>query len=265
MNSVSIGRIDEVSSYFAVAKKFDCINLVLFCISVILSFAQLFSDYGVPNIHVWIQNVFVLSVICHFINTLVVRLYLIPRAEGARRKQMLSNAFNAPLISETTSLYYNNEYSPSVQRLGANTMENSFFSKRIAENMLVKKRGLSTIYILLWLVLLIDRDAQLSLVIWVTQLIFSGGIIAAWLNLELLRFRFEQVYIQLRAHFYGNPDPNSPKSIATVLDASIAYEAAKSSAGILLSSKIFNKLNAALTREWDKIKIDLNMNVDKPT
>lgn len=51
----------------------------------------------------------------------------------------------------------------------------------------------------------------------------------------------------------------SPTAIATILDSFTTYEAAKHSAGFLLSSKVFSKMNEELTQRWNQIRDDLNM------
>jgi hypothetical protein len=185
---------------------------------------------------------------------------LVPKAERIRRKQLLSDAFNTHLTHDRTSLYYNNEYSPSVQRLGANTMENSLFSKEIAYKMLVRKRWIVGFYLVAWLFAFALRHSSLELITWITQLVFSGEIIAGWLKLECLCFRHERTYEQLHAHFLNGIGGDHPRAIANVLDAFVEYESAKASAGALLSSKIFNKLNPELTKKWEQIRNDLRMN-----
>ncbi len=177
-----------------------------------------------------------------------------------RRKQVLSDAFGTPLTHDKTSLYYNNEYSPSVQRLGANTMENAFFSKEITARMLWKNRFITGGYLVTWLLAFALRHNNLEGLTWITQLVFSAEIVALWLNLEVLRFRYEHVYDQLHAHFLHEIGEDSHRAIATVLASFVDYESAKSSAGILLSTKVFNKLNPSLSEKWKQIRRDLKMN-----
>lgn len=187
------------------------------------------------------------------------RFYLVPKAERMRRKQMLSDAFGTPISHDKTSLYYNNDYTPSVQRLGANTMENSLFSKEIASEMLCEKRLFTGGYAVLWILAFSLRHNNLEILTWITQILFSGEIVAQWLNLEILRIRHDRIYERLHHHFLHEIGGDSPKAIATVLDAFVAYESAKSSAGLLLSSKVFEKLNPSLTKKWCQIRQELNM------
>jgi hypothetical protein len=100
-------------------------------------------------------------VMIHFVLSQIDRFYLIPKAERMRRKQMISDAFGTTLSHEKTSLYYNNEYSPSFKRLGANTMENSLFSKEVVAIMLCPRRIITGCYIVVWILAFTLRNNNL--------------------------------------------------------------------------------------------------------
>ena len=172
---------------------------------------------------------------------------------------MLSDSFGTPLSHDKTVLYYNNNYAPSINRLGANTMENAFFSSEVAEKMLIKKRALVSVYIASWIFLFSFRDTDLNIMIWITQIVFSGEIIVQWFSLEALRTRQERTYERLHTHFLHKIGSDSGREIATILDAFVAYETAKSSSSCLLSSKVFYKLNPSLTKKWEQIRNELDM------
>lgn len=125
--------------------------------------------------------------------------------------------------------------------------------------MLIKKRGLVLLYIAFWILLFSLRGTDLSTMMWVTQIVFSGDIIAQWLSLEALRARQERTYDRLHNHFLHKIGSGSAKEIATILDAFVTYETAKSSSSCLLSSKVFHKLNPSLTKKWEQIRNDLGM------
>lgn len=252
-------RVDEVSRYYHSAGRLEFVVAFLFWINALLSLTILFYE-DIPVL--WqrlLPVVFILTVLCQFVASQTNRFYLIPRAEQLRRKQMLSDAFGTPLSHDKTALYYNNMYAPSIKRLGANTMENAFFSSEVAGKMLVSKRGLVLVYIASWVLLFSFRDTDLSIMMWITQIVFSGEIIAQWLSVEALRARQERTYERLHNHFLHKIGSDSAKEIATILDAFVTYETAKSSSSCLLSSKIFHKLNPSLTKKWEQIRNDLGM------
>lgn len=260
MTTSSAKRIDEVDKYYRPIAIMDKVTGCLFWLTAALS---LFMPYAVTvlgqNQHDVVKSLFLVLVLTYFVLSQISRFYLVPTAERIRRKQLLSDAFGTRLAHERTSLYYNNDYSPSVKRLGANIMENALFSKEIAARMLISKRWVVGAYLLLWTLAFVLRHNNLELLTWITQLVFSGEILASWLTLECLRFRHERTFDQLHAHFLHDIGDNDPRAVANVLDAFVAYESAKSSAGILLSSKVFHKLNPALTAKWEQVKEDLKM------
>jgi len=253
-------RIDEVSQYHEPAARVGLIKKWLFWVVAFLSLCMPYSTTVGEVFHDTLKSFFIVLVICYFTISQASRFWLVPRAEGMRRKQILSDAFNAPLSHEKTSLYYNNEYSPSVGRLGANTMENTLFSKEVASKMLCKNRLVAGGYVMLWLLAFSLRHNNLEMLTWITQIVFSGEIVVQWLNLEVLRFQCDRIFDQLHSHFLHDIGAESPRAIATILDSFVAYEAAKSSAGLLLSTKEFDKLNPSLTEKWDQIRQELKMN-----
>lgn len=222
-------RIDEVSQYYSHAVKFDVIGAWLFWVNVSLSLSILFSEILPLLLQSVIPLVFIVFVLIQFVVSQINRFYLIPTAERIRREQMLSDAFGTPLSHDKTTLYYNNDYSPSMDRLGANTMENALFSSEVAAKMLISKRKLVGIYLIAWVLVFSLRDINLDVKIWITQIVFSGEIIVQWLSLEVLRIRQARTYEKLHTHFLHEISGNSQRAIATILDSFVAYETAKSS------------------------------------
>ncbi|MEH2223151.1 hypothetical protein [Nostoc sp.] len=263
MNNTGKERVDEVSQYYAPIKTLGTISMVLFWSNAALSFVMPYSVSILGKVGTDIlQAFFLVLVLTYFSISQVSSLYLVPRAELMRRKNLLSDSFGVPLSHEHTSLYYNNSFSPSVQRLGANTMENALFSKEIASKMLGRKRVIILGYLLGWFFAFSLRYDNLQLLMWITQLVFSAEIISEWLKLEILRFRHERTYEELYYHFLHKIGQDSSRAIANVLNALVNYEAAKSNAGILLSTKDFQELNPILSNRWKKICQELDIKHD---
>lgn len=253
-------RVDEVSRYYKPAATIEHIGTALFWVIALVSLVM---PYTAQLNFLW-QNIlhtaFIVIVLIYFSISQIVKFYLVPTAERIRRKELLSNAFDAPLTHVKTSLYYNNEYSPSIERLGANTMENALFSKEVSAKMLFARRLITAGYLIVWVVAFALRHNNLDILIWLTQIVFSSEVIVRWINLEVLHWRFENVYEQLHTHFLHGVGDKNPVAVATVLDAFITYEAAKSSAGVLLSTRLFQRLNPSLTEKWSAVRSELNMN-----
>jgi len=252
-------RIDEVEQYYQPVSKLDSSTTVLFwavaIISLLIPYANEL-DTIAKNI---LTATFIVLVFIHFIISEILRFYYIPRAEQARRKQLLTDAFGTPLSHDKTSLYYNNAYSPSLKRLAANIMENAYFSKAVASKMLVKRRIIIGIYLSALIFIFALRHDNLNVLIWITQIVFSSEILAAWIKLEVLRNSHENVYDNLHTHFLNEFDESTSVAIANILNNFVNYESAKSASRVKLSSKIFHDLNPQLTKDWKKIRSELNM------
>lgn len=261
MTNTNAERVDEISQYYAPVIKLGKISELIFWIYVALSFVIPYSAsiFGETTTDI-IQICFLLLVLGYFSISQISSLYYFPRAEFERRKQLLSNSFGVPLSCDNTERYYNNEFAPSIKRLGANTMENAFFSEAIASKMLRRRRVIIVGYIVVWFIVLAIRHSSLELISWITQLVFSGEIIAEWLKLEILRFRCKKMYQELYDYFRFRSEHDSHNGIATVMNAFATYESAKSDAGIMLSTSDFYELNPILSERWNKIRQKLNMN-----
>jgi membrane-bound metal-dependent hydrolase YbcI (DUF457 family) len=253
-------RFDNVDRYYKPVKRIalgtTCLFWIIAALSLIMPYSTLFGNSGSRIVF---QVVFIILVLGHFTLSQVFRLYFFPRAENARRKHLLSDAFGISLSHDRTHLYYNNSCTPSLRRLGADTFENVYFSKEITHAMLGKDRIIMAVYLLAWLLAFTLRHNDISVLTWITQVVFSGQIIARWMNLEVLHCRHERVYDRLHDHFLHEIGDNSAKAIANILDAFTLYESAKLSAGIVLSTKHFNRLNPSLSESWNRIRKELNI------
>lgn len=258
MNQTSTNRIDEVEHYYQSPKKVDFVVTSLFWITAFISIAIPYLNSFGNNVQDFFKVIFILLVIAHFLSNIILSIYLIPVAERKRRRQLLSDAFDTPLTQEKTNLYYNNTFKPSVQKLAANIMENCLFSKEIASRMLLKMRWVVGVYMFVWVFIFAVRQSDLDLLLWITQLVFSSAIVMRWIQLEFLRNRHEQTYEVLYNYFLSGHQDNS-KSIATILDAFASYEATKASAGLVLSTKVFEKINQEYTMKWQSIRSQLRM------
>lgn len=260
MTSDEKERIDGIDRYYLPIERLDLWTSKIFWISATLSVVVLYASY-IPLVH--FKNIatifFVFSVILHLTFTLYLRFNLIPNAEEKRRKQLLSDSFGIPLTPEQTQKYYNNQLTPSVKRLGANILENAFFSKEICGRMAVSERIKVFGYFTFWLISVFWRDTPIDLLIVITQTVFSGEIIARLISLELFRHRNEDLFEELYHEFLHQVDFSSPTGTACILDAFASYESAKAAASLKQSTAIFKEINPKLIEEWDYIRSKLGI------
>lgn len=227
----------------------------LFWIAAVLSILALTVERSSsPKLYDLVQGAFVIGVVALFVLGLAVRLYWTPRAEDKRRQSLLSNALNVAITHEQVVGYYNNKETMPLKRLGAALLENSLFSKSILLTMARGERLRVVAYVLVWIVAALYRATDLALVAALAQAIFGEQIVSRWLRLEWVRNRFEHVYDHLYQLFQSTQDFDRDEFRIRVLAEFGEYETTKAYGGILLSTLVFNRLNPALSLEWEQIK-----------
>lgn len=250
-------RIDEIEKYYKPVSLCEKWTWYTFLFSAALSFIIPYTNhFQIEFLKNVITITFILLVVSHVALAHFNGLYLTPKAERMRRRQLLSNSLNIPLTHEKTEFYYNNKIEPSVFKLGANILENSFFSINICNEMAKKERTKCFVYFLIWFIAIINRSTDLGLITTLTQVIFSGEVLFRWIKFEIYRIRNESIYDKLHQLFLHKTSENSVNVNASILDAFAEYETTKAY-GISQSSKIFHQLNHKLTLEWNDIKEQL--------
>ncbi len=253
-------RIDEVSRYYVTPKKVAQVLTASFYLGAVLSLAMPYVNIlGVDHAEPALTVAFLVVALTHFTLLQGQSHYWLPRAERQRRLRLLSDGLGANLNHDRTQNYYNNQYSPSIQRLGANVMENALFGAAVTAEMLGKVRLKTGAYAIAWLVAFATRHNELALLVGITQFVFSAGVLANWINLEVLHSRFETCHNELHAIFRSDSTSGGPNQVASILNVVVSYEVAKSAAGILLDERLFECINPAVTSRWNRIRADLNM------
>ncbi|NUU03988.1 hypothetical protein [Herbaspirillum robiniae] len=230
----------------------------LFYLSIAFSLCVAYFDEpsqrSLNNTLQWIQVVAVLTL---FVLDVFIRLHLAPRAHDARSQDFLAKVYDAPLISQQTSGYYNHAQTEPILRLAAQLFENSLFTKEIIGKMLKRETVVTAIYMIIWVAAFSSRDVPLSWVALCAQIFFGEQILVRWLRMWWLWRRCEDVYGQMRTLYVNNPAPE--KFSVTALDAYTKYESSKAMASITLSSKIFEQINPTVSSEWEKHRVEFGI------
>ncbi len=254
-----MSRSDPIRTrYYDAVELADKASDRLFYIGAALSIVTLLVERQVyPIAYTWLLISFAIAVVALFAIGLASRLYLTPRAEDKRRQDFFSNACGVSLTHDKTDGYYNNDFTKPIQRMAAQVLENSHFSKAIALRMAKVERGKVIAYALIWLICLLNRQTDLGIVVAASQAVFSEQVISRWLRLEWLRMRFEKTYEDVYRLFQSKPVAS--KFDAMTLESLGMYETAKANGAITLSSRVFSEMNDALSIEWDRIKAELHI------
>jgi hypothetical protein len=244
--------------YFNPLKWAERVSDVLFYVGAALSIVVLRIDKALhPTLYTTLMTAFAVSVAALFITTMVIRLYFGPRAADQRTRDFVSSVYKVKLTHVLTDGYYNNTIQTPGGRLAAQVLENTHFSKAIAQTMVKTERVKVGIYTAVWLLSLLNRQAGLDFLLIGSQVVLSEQILSKWLRLEWLRSRCEAIYNDVYALF---PSHSSDDLFnARALEAFVKYESVKANAAVTLSERIFKKQNAGLSSEWDEIKLALAM------
>lgn len=206
-----------------------------------------------------VQIGFVLAVVVNGIIGFAMKLYFFPRAAEKRRQDLLSNSFYVNLTHDNSVGYFNNDQTNPLKRLAASTMESAFFTAAIAKEMLGFERARMVIYLCVWIIAVSIRSTDLGLVSVAAQVLFGEQVLSKWLRLEWLRSRSERVYERIHRLVTTASTFNKSNSHAQVLEYFADYEAAKATATVSMSGRVFNNKNAELSAEWDRIRAGLSL------
>jgi hypothetical protein len=123
--------------------------------------------------------------------------------------------------------------------------------------MAVTERARVVVYTIVLAAVGLDRGSRLGLIAIIAQTVLSEQILSRWLRTEWLRVRSERTYDSL--HDLFQQSPTGARFDVKASELYVLYETSKANAGVTLSSSIFQKLNASLSKEWDDIKRTLNI------
>ncbi|MER8376161.1 hypothetical protein [Mesorhizobium sp. M1406] len=236
------------------------VSSVIFYLAAALSVAILLIDkQRDPQLYAIVQASFAVSVVAFFISGIVIRTYFAVRAHSSRVADFVSNAFSVPLISSPSKGYYNTTETEPFLRMGMSVLENSLFTKSILRRMLGFERSRVSLYFIVWLWAAFFRTTDLELIAVVAQVLFSEQLVSRWIRMEWLRSRVERLYDDMYALLQSSEPFDGKEFRARVVEGLIRYETSKSQAGLSLSTRVFNKMNADLSGKWIDISGQLGV------
>ncbi|MGV4877957.1 hypothetical protein [Acetobacter indonesiensis] len=224
-----MSKLDTISNnYYDPLDKSEFFGEILFYLLSIFSILILYIDKSThPFFNNLLQVALIVLAIVFFFQGQIQNIYLFPRAEDARRQELLSNSYQTTLTHELTDGYYNNEQTNPLKRLAASVMESSFFTREIVRKMLTKQRIQTGGYLIIYGISVFNRTTELELLSVAAQAIFSQDIVARWLRMEWLRMRSEQVFNNSNRLFTSNLSFSQPTAQSQAIDLFSFYETTK--------------------------------------
>lgn len=254
-------KIDPIrDNYYNQTEISESISNYLFYITAILSIATVFINEKLSlQWYSVIQVCFVIALLSSFSLSTYLENCLIPIANEKRREDFLTKAYNISLNHEETMGYYNNDIADPIQMIATQLLENSLFSKNISQKMLEYVRIKSSLYLIVWLILLLVRSTKIEFIAIATQTIFGGQIITHWIKLELFSKRAGKIYSDIYRLFSAKETSNNQYFCMMITLLLNNYEINKDMLGMTLSSKIFEQLNSRVSKDWRDIKQKLQI------
>lgn len=177
------------------------------------------------------------------------------KAESERRKTLLSHAFSINITSKKTNGYYNNEFSPSIRKLGVDSFESTLYTKKNL-SLMISSEGIKTFIIFIIWIIIITKFKNNELFYNLTQTFFSMEVLLKFIKLLYYYFNVSEIYDAFYQLFVTRKY-NEKKDQALVLEYVMDYECLKTYCHILLSNNIFKKIKNDLSIEWENIKKEI--------
>ncbi len=208
--------------------------------------------------------IFICLTLFLFILTGIIDYYLLPGADRKTRCDFFDNAFGTKFItSESSEEYYtNDELEKGIYKMAVNLFESVLYTLTISKQMIIR-RAIFSAFLFTFLIVLAFygiKDSY-SFFILLLQAMLSSYFIGGFLKLLIFVIKNNSYFEELQ-HLFAN-DALKAKIIeheAQIIRLYADYESNKGWANIVLSNKIYKKINPKLMEEWNGIKIKYNIN-----
>lgn len=240
------------------AKKIDKWSIYLLWLSTIF----IVLAFILPKINaIYIKYSDLLNIInCFFIIGYTVLAFfaefILYNANILKRRDFIDNACNSNFSENNSSNYFTNDnIGFGIEKLGVNSFENVLFSYNISKAMLPKLWVINIFFAILFIILAVLGFN--NAVILIIQLTLPFLLIFKAIKLSLFVNRISRVYDDYRNLFsILKYTPNIKDKTAIILKNVLDYETTLSWANVLLSNKLYDKMNRELSAKWEKIKVE---------
>ena len=186
-------------------------------------------------------------VIISFINDI----YFINVAENERRKTNISNSFKVNITSKKTNLYYNNQFEPSIKKMGVNSFESTLYTKNTLSKMILYNTLKTFLLGVMWIIIIVNVK-NINIFQITTELFFSAEVLLVLIKNIYYYFETKKLYDDFYYQFITKKY-NESEDLPIILQYVLEYECLKSYCHFLLSERIFEKYKTKIKEEWTSI------------
>jgi len=191
--------------------------------------------------------------IAFYIACEIVSGYFLFKAESRRRLDFIDNSFDTNLSGRRSEEYFtNSNLDPGLYKMAVNSFENALFSYNVSKRMLPNLVFKNLVIIFIFILAASLGEKQIVILIFQLSLpvILFQQLIKLWVynvNTEIVLEEFQSLFEDLKTIEHE-------KKSAKILRNIIHYESNISWGSVLLSSRIFNKINPTISNEWTTLK-----------
>lgn len=224
-------------------------STVLLIIAIVID--KGFIDY--QDVGIWINRINCLFIILYAILEFV-RDNIFFHSRSKKIEDLIDNSFKSCFSEEESENYFTNDrVSPGIYKLGVNCFESSFFSYNIAKemqtNLWIKNVIISLLFIFVGICGFND------IFVFIIQLSMPLMLLQQAIKQSMFVNRLEKILTSFRKLFNNMKQQTDRSSFVPEIILNMTeYETVLAWANILLSTSVYEKLNAPLSEKWEKMK-----------
>lgn len=190
-------RRDDVNKLYLIHNLLNNGTNIIFYLNIFITFALLF-EFKYKEC-VIMANI-ILIIIYAFL-TILNEVHFTNLAENERRKSLIRESFDIPITLKKTNKYYNNNESPSIEKLGLNSYESVFFTRKNVDKML-PENVIKIFFLIISYIIFMIQLKNMNILLVITQTIFSSEflfycikLIYYKIHLEKLEEKFQNIFL----------------------------------------------------------------------
>lgn len=176
------------------------------------------------------------------------------RAEKQKRLDLYDNSFGTKLSETHSEGYYSNDnVTPGYMKLAVNNFESVFFTYRIMKEDLYCTIAKAIFICVLFVCVAILGLKNIFVIL--IQITLPITILVESIRYAVTESRVEGIYFEYRKLF----EKKGSIRYADILTQLVNYTATLTAGSVLLSNRTYNRLNASLSKEWEEIKKEFDI------
>lgn len=197
-----------------------------------------------------IMDMIICIISIFYVATELVFPYFYQKAHEDKIKDLIDKSLSSKLCDENSENYYtNDEIKDGLPKLGINNFESVFFTKNIVGKMIKSKILPFTVLIIIYLISIFVVEKNILVILF--QLSLPLQLIKEFIYLCLSYSSLKSIYESYKKVYSS---VKKIDRIPYIMQNIILYEKLLSNYNILTSTRIYDKINDALSEEWNKNK-----------